>query len=278
MKAGGAKGGYLGAVFMGLTMGIVAAPCIGPFVLGMVTYVGAKGDPYYGFAMFFSLAIGLGIPYIVLATFSGKIKSLPRAGFWMESVKHIFGFVLIGMALYFLTPLLPKSISGYVLPVFMILAGLYLTFFDKASNNLKGFRIFKIVFSAVMILVGAYFLIPQEKSSPEWVHFSDDVYTSAIQTNKPMILDFYADWCIPCKELDALTFSNDKVIEESKRFANLKIDMTKSMDNETELLRKRFNIIGMPTVLIINSKGEEVKRITGFVNADEFYSIVSSVN
>ena len=107
-KAGGAKSGYFGAFFMGLTMGIVAAPCIGPFVLGLVTYVAAKADPFFGFLMFFVLALGLGAPYLVLAVFSGKIKKLPRAGVWMESVKHIFGFILIGMALYFILPLLPK--------------------------------------------------------------------------------------------------------------------------------------------------------------------------
>ena len=114
MKAGGAKSGAIGALVMGLTMGIVAAPCIGPFVLGLVTYVGAKGDPVYGFLMFFFLAVGLGFPYLFLALFSGKIKSLPRAGFWMEAVKHIFGFLLIGMALYFIGPLLPKEIDFYV--------------------------------------------------------------------------------------------------------------------------------------------------------------------
>ncbi|VAX25664.1 Cytochrome c-type biogenesis protein DsbD, protein-disulfide reductase, partial [hydrothermal vent metagenome] len=94
-KAGGARAGVFGAFFMGLTMGIVAAPCIGPFVLGLVTYVAAKGDVFYGFIMFFFLAIGLGTPYIFLAIFSGRIKSLPRAGFWMEGVRNIFGFILI---------------------------------------------------------------------------------------------------------------------------------------------------------------------------------------
>ena len=101
-KAGGAKAGMFGAFFMGLTMGIVAAPCIGPFVLGLVTYVATKQDPYFGFLMFFVLAMGLGLPYLFLAIFSGKIKNLPRAGEWMEAVKHIFGIILIGMALYFL--------------------------------------------------------------------------------------------------------------------------------------------------------------------------------
>ncbi len=94
-------------------MGVVAAPCIGPFVLGLVTYVAAKGDVFYGFIMFFFLAVGLGVPYLLLAIFSGRIKSLPRAGFWMEGVRNIFGFILIGMAIYFVNPILPKIVAQY---------------------------------------------------------------------------------------------------------------------------------------------------------------------
>ncbi|MCK7523226.1 MAG: thioredoxin domain-containing protein [Ignavibacteriales bacterium] len=88
-----------------------------------------------------------------------------------------------------------------------------------------------------------------------------------------MVIDFYADWCIPCKELDALTFSDERVIKEMGRFTNYKVDMTK-MTQENEDLRKRFNVIGMPTVLIIDSRGKELNRITGFVNADEFLGYI----
>jgi len=93
-----------------------------------------------------------------------------------------------------------------------------------------------------------------------------------------VIIDFYADWCIPCKELDALTFSDPEVIAISKEFETYKADMTKSLSPEVESLRERFKIIGVPTVLILNSKGKEVERITGFVNAKEFYKIISIVN
>jgi len=153
-------------------MGIVAAPCIGPFVLGLVTYVATKQDPFFGFLLFFVLAVGLGTPYLFLAIFSGKIKKLPRAGEWMDAVKHIFGFILVGMALYFLLPLLPESISGYVLPVFMIGAAIYLLFFEKLANSVKGFKIFKIVFAVLMMAVGIYALIPSDTNSVEWKPFT----------------------------------------------------------------------------------------------------------
>ncbi|HSD64962.1 MAG TPA: cytochrome c biogenesis protein CcdA [Ignavibacteriaceae bacterium] len=274
-KAGGAKGGMYGAFFMGLTMGIVAAPCIGPFVLGLVTYVAAKADPFFGFLLFFILAVGLGTPYLFLAIFSGKIKNLPRAGEWMEAVKHIFGLILIGMAIYFLLPLLPKSFSSFLLPGFMIIAAVYLLFFDKNANNVRGFRIFKVVFSIVLLVVAVYWLIPSEKQSIEWHPYNEAAVTN---TSKATIIDFYADWCIPCKELDAVTFSDPKVIEVSKKFNAYKADMTKSLSDQVETLRNKYNIVGVPTVLVINSKGEEVKRITGFVNSDEFLQIIQSVD
>ncbi len=276
-KAGGARSGGTGAFFMGLTMGIVAAPCIGPFVLGLVTYVAAKGDPYYGFMMFFFLALGLGFPYLLLALFSGKIKNLPRAGFWMEAIKHIFGFILIWMAIYFIGPLLPKAVNFYLLPGVMIISAFYLLFFDKLANDIKGFRIFKIIFSSLVIVVAVWMLWPVEKKSPAWETFSIESYETSIQQNDKMIIDFYADWCIPCKELDALTFSDEKVIEKSTEFKTFKVDMTKTMSDETTEIREKFKIIGMPTVLIINSNGKEVKRLTGFINADEFLEMISTV-
>lgn len=277
MKAGGAKSGVFGAFFMGLTMGIVAAPCIGPFVIGLVTYVAAKGDPFYGFLMFFVLALGLGLPYLILALFSGKIKKLPRAGDWMEGVKHIFGFLLLGMAIYFIGPLLPKGVVSFVLPVFGILAALFLLFIDKMANQIKGFKLFKIVFSLLVITISVYTLIPSGKGSPDWKEFSEERYNQSLLENKKMIIDFYADWCIPCKELDALTFSDPTVIEKSMDFDTYKVDMTQTLSDETEKLRNKFNIIGMPTVLIINSQGKEIERLTGFVNADEFLRIIESV-
>ncbi len=274
-KAGGAKGGMYGAFFMGLTMGIVAAPCIGPFVLGLVTYTAAKADPFFGFLLFFVLAVGLGTPYLFLAIFSGKIKNLPRAGEWMDAVKHIFGLILIGMAIYFLLPLLPKSITPYLLPGFMIISAVYLLFFDKNANTVKGFRIFKIVFSVILVVTAVYWLIPSEKQSIKWQPYTSNV---TADVNKAKIIDFYADWCIPCKELDAMTFSDPKVIDEAKRFAAYKADMTKSLSDEVSMLRSKYKIVGVPTVLIINSKGEEVQRITGFVSSNEFLKIIENVD
>ncbi len=275
VKFGEARSGYFGALFMGLTMGIVAAPCIGPFVVGLLTFVGAKGDPLFGFFIFFVLALGLGFPYIFLAVFSGKIKSLPRSGEWMIAVKKIFGFVLIGMAIYFLLPLLPESFRGYILPSFMILSSVYLLIFDKTGNNIKIFSYIKNGILILIALIGLWLLIPTEKESIEWNKVN--VEQIVLGDGQPVIIDFYADWCVPCKELDAMTFTDKNVIEESKRFKRYKIDLTSTVSEQTQLAMKKYSIVGVPTVILFDSDGNEVKRITSFVKADEFLKMMKEV-
>ncbi len=274
-KAGGAKGGMFGAFFMGLTLGIVAAPCIGPFVIGLVTYVASKQDPFFGFIMFFVLALGLGTPYLFLAIFSGKIKNLPRAGEWMQEVEHIFGLILVGMAIYFLLPLFPDEAAGYILPIYMILAGIFILFFEKKAKSVKGFQIFKIIFSVLIISIAVYALIPSDTKSIAWEPYSDE--SVAEISNRGVIIDFYADWCIPCKELDAFTFSDPEVIKVSKEFETYQADLTETLSTEVEQLREKYKIVGVPTILILNSKGEEVERIVGFVTAEEFLNIILNV-
>jgi thiol:disulfide interchange protein DsbD len=195
----------------------------------------------------------------------------------MDGVKHIFGLLLLGMAIYFILPLLPKDIGGYLLPVFMIGSAIYLLFFDKVGNDIRGFRIVKILFSVVILAVSVYAVIPQEKLAPAWQSYSDDLYQNALDNNQKIMIDFYADWCIPCKEYDALTFTDERVISLSKEFVNIKVDMTKTLSDETEKLRNKFNIVGMPTILFFNSNGEEVERLSGFLNADEFLKIMSNI-
>ena len=151
-------------------------------------------------------------------------------------------------------------------------------FIDKIANNLKVFFIIKNVFSVIVIAVSVYALVPSKKLEPEWQKFSEAKYEQSLSGKERMVIDFYADWCIPCKELDAVTFSDSRVIEQSKKFTFYKVDMTKSASGETEQLRNKFKIIGMPTVLIINPYGKEVDRLTGFVNADEFLKIMNKVD
>jgi thiol:disulfide interchange protein DsbD len=121
--------------------------------------------------------------------------------------------------------------------------------------------------------IAVYSIIPSESKSVEWIEYSEEAVANV--TGKGVIIDFYADWCIPCKELDALTFSDEKVIQVSKEFDTYKADMTKSLSPEVEKLREKYSIIGVPTVLLLDQNGQEKYRITGFVNAEEFLDIIS---
>ncbi|HOL80741.1 MAG TPA: protein-disulfide reductase DsbD [Ignavibacteriales bacterium] len=277
-KAGGAQQGYWGTFFMGLTMGIVAAPCIGPFVLGLVTYVAAMRDPFLGFIMFFTMSIGLGLPYLVLALFSGKITKLPKSGEWMESVKHIFGLILLIMAIYFIRPLLPVSVRDVIVPITIILGALLLLIFDKLGKNLKTFYIIRSSILVLMIIIAGYFLIPEKQTEKiNWVKYDEIVFTQAKKENKKIIIDVWADWCIPCKEFENITFKDPSVIAEMKNFVNLKVDFTNTNSEFVKKFKESYNIVGVPTIIFYNSNGKKVKRITGYMPPEKFLQLLKEV-
>jgi len=266
-----ARTGYLGSFLMGLLVGFIAAPCIGPFVLSLLIYVGTLQNPLLGFLLFFVLSMGLGLPYIFLAASSTMLAKLPRSGEWMEGVKAIFGLVLFGMAINTLEPIFPQGLFKYVFYGFIILAGLYLIFINKKGHNSKIFPKIKITLSLLAIVFSIWALIPSSGGSKvEWKVLTnlDSINISIKNSNKPVIIDFYADWCAQCKELDKYTYTDAGVVSLSTKFNTIKVDLTKKNSEITE----KFNIKGLPVVSFINSKGEEIKelRVTGFLKPEEF--------
>lgn len=265
--------GMLGAFVMGLTMGIVAAPCIGPFVLGLLVHVGTKGSAAYGFMLFFVLALGLGLPYLVLGTFSGALKTLPRSGLWMVTVRKVFGLVLIGMALYFLIPLMGAA-TNYVFISFFAASALYLLFWEAGRAKPKQFgwvlRAIGIGAAAIAVVMA----LPKKiESEIPWQPYSEQALADAKREGKGVIIDTFADWCLPCKELDKLTFTDEAVKKEAERFVTLKLDLTSSDPNsEAGRARQRFGIRGVPTVLFLDSTGRELGklRLEGFEKPTAF--------
>lgn len=272
--AGGSRSGYLGALFMGLTMGIVAAPCIGPFVIGLLTYVASIGKPFIGFLMFFTLSLGLGLPFIVLAFFAAQIDRLPRSGEWMVGVRQIFGFLLIGMALYFIKPLLPTELASIILGLFAIASGIYLILFSKSGNNVRTFVFIKNWLAIIAIIAGTWFLKTEkaDRIEMQWQTYSLPAFESALEAKRPILLDFHADWCIPCKELNKYTFSDPEVIRLSQNFALFQIDLTGKVTPEIQTLLEKYDIKGVPTIIFINRDGREIEdlRLLGFEKADSF--------
>ncbi|MCI0449443.1 MAG: protein-disulfide reductase DsbD [Chlorobi bacterium] len=271
--------GFAGTFVMGLTVGFIAAPCIGPLVLSLLVYVGQIGDAFLGFTMFFVLSLGLGFPYIFLAVFSSSITKLPRSGEWMEGVKIIFGLMMLGLALYMAQPLMSAKLYELLFPVFLILAGAYLILVDRKAVNSALFTRIKY-FIAIAGIVWGSMNLQFEDEQPfagkyEWQLLQSQklIDESIANTNgKPTIIDFYADWCAQCKELDKYTYVDPKIIELSKNFNNIKVDLTKG-DKEIE---SRFKIQGLPVVAFIDKSGKEREdlRVTGFLNPAEFQKVM----
>ncbi|NQV30806.1 MAG: thioredoxin family protein [Candidatus Marinimicrobia bacterium] len=274
------KAGIFGSFFMGLTLGIVAAPCVGPFVIGLLTYVAAQQNVVLGFTMFFTLAMGLGLPYLFLAMYSSKLSSLPRSGNWMNGVRIIFGLILIAMAIYFLMPLLGEF-GSLVMALFLVGSGIYLIIFDTSAEGNKGFNRFKQVIAILLIMIGTWMGLPEPENVGEgilWEHPTDMIELYKLfASDDPVMIDVYADWCIPCKEMDKFTFPDAEIVELSKRFTAIKIDMTHQNGEFEKQFLDRFSIMGVPTYLFLDG-GAEIPslRSTGFENAEQFLARMKS--
>jgi thioredoxin:protein disulfide reductase len=283
--AGSSQKGFGGTFLMGLTVGIVAAPCIGPFVLGLLTYVGNRGSAVLGFALFFVLALGLGVPFLFLGAFSGSIRRLPRSGAWMVWVRKIFGFILLAMAVHFLKPLFPSLLAYHcTLAMMMLLAGIYLAWIDTVPESGKLFSYVRnaagILFFGAALYYGVTGLesyLGNAQARPatgavQWLPYSDAALSRASRESKPVFIDFYADWCAPCKELDSQTYSAPEVVSRSGEFIMVKVDLTSADDPQAEFLRKKYQARGVPTLVFLTPDGREIAELrgTGFESKDVF--------
>ena len=285
---GAPRAGLTGTLLMGLTVGIIAAPCIGPFVLGLLTYVGERGNVLMGFLLFFALALGLGAPFLVLGVFSGSIHRLPRSGAWMVWMRKVFGFVLFCMAWYFLRSLLSPLAWPLGLAFLMLVAGIYLAWIALVSGAGKFFTCFRNIVGCLFFAAALYFTIAgietvldqntqapaveSERESIAWENYSRENLVKAREERRPVFIDFYADWCEPCRELDTKTYSNPEVVRLARRFEMLKADMTAGDDPAVKSLMERYRIRGVPTLVFLRPDGGEMKslRETGFVPAGTF--------
>jgi thioredoxin:protein disulfide reductase len=269
-------GGYFGTFFMGLTLGIIAAPCIGPFILGLFTYVGQKGDPLFGFLCFFILSLGIGLPVCILAIFSGAVDKLPLSGDWMIWIRKLMGWVMIGMAAYMVSPLL----SGYYAkPVLFlavgIAAGIHLGWIDKAGHSRPRFVLIKKIVGVLIILLGIGYFYSSYSSGEgvDWAPYDEAALTKAAHESRPVILDFYADWCLPCRSLDKTVFKDAEVVKMSESFLMMRVDLTKQQPFQEKIL-KEYQVAGVPTIVFIGKDGKEEKklRVESKVGKDEFLS------
>jgi len=273
-RLGGSGATSVAGIFLsGLAVGVIAAPCTGAPVVALLALVGAKGDPMFGFLAFFVLALGLGAPYLLLGTFSNLLQRLPRSGLWMVWVKKTFGSTMLVLAAYFITIALRPAWLPWVVPSVTIIAGVYLGFFEHSVPSVV-FRRMQRVLGAITIVAGAWFLMtwPSQARTLAFEPYAPATLASVSTAGKPVMLDFSADWCLPCHELERNTFTDGAVKAKARSFRLVRVDLTHYDSDESNRLRQRFGIRGVPTIVFLSPDGREVlpARVEGFLPPRRF--------
>jgi thioredoxin:protein disulfide reductase len=270
-RAGIARPGYFGALVMGLGMGVIAAPCIGPIVLGLLLMVQRSQSALFGFVLFFTLAVGLGLPYIGLAMAAGNIRRLPRSGEWLAWVEQLFGFVLVGFALYFLDPLLPHRIITRMLPYYAVAAGVFLGFISTAGRHWRPFQVIRYAIGTLSIVALIAMLAHSRHPVAQLAFepFNPTLVETAKSAGRPVVIDFAADWCVPCREMERTTFVDPAVVREAAGFVRLRANLT-AENAANQAIIKQFTVEGVPTTVFIDAHGAIRKRRVGYVGPGEF--------
>jgi thiol:disulfide interchange protein DsbD len=279
-RMGGANtASSLGIFVSGLAVGIIAAPCVGPFVVAVLALIAQRANVMFGMQTMFALSLGLGAPYLVLASFSNLLQRLPRSGEWMIWVKKVFGVILLSVGAFYVLVGLAPRLSGWVLPVGLILGGLYLGFL--AGGGMKpAFRRVQIAFGLLGILAGALVIARAPKAGLRLEPFDDAGLKAAFAAGKTVMVDFSADWCVPCHELEHSTFTDDRVRSLARTFVLYQVDLTRYDSPEAERWRRQYGIHGVPTVIFLGPDGREVReaRVEGFLAPDAFIERMSAAS
>lgn len=228
--------GFLGAFVSGLLAGVVASPCVGPVLVGVLAYIAKTQNSALGFVLLFTFAMGFGLLFIALGTFSQLANKLPRSGAWMNGIKTILAMALFALSIYYVMPLAKK----------------YLPSSSTQVAEQTGERV-------------------------QWQQFSPQRIEEAKAAGQAVIIDFYADWCAACVEMEEFTFNQQAVIDLSQNFLMLKVDATTPFDELSDW-QKTYNVYGLPTMIFINSDGEVLKdlTLTGFEEAPLFVERMES--
>jgi thiol:disulfide interchange protein DsbD len=274
---GGSASGAGGALFMGLTMGIVAAPCVGPIVVGLLLFVGSTGDPGLGFLLFFSLALGMGLPYLVLAMAAGSLTSLPRSGEWLAWTEHLFGCILLCLAAYYLAPLLPSPLDHWLLPAAIGVSGIYLGFLDPAGRALRGFPAIKAGVGVVMVALAVWLVRPVDTAEAAIAWEPVEQWVAGTSGERPVLLEFGAEWCIPCRQMESTTYVHPEVVREADRFRMVKADITEE-SAATTALTEAYAVKGVPTVILFSPGGGERQRLVGYIGPDQMLAAMRQVH
>lgn len=271
----GKSTGYSGAFGMGLVAGLVASPCVGPVLVSILSFVSTTQNIWLGFTLLFTFAVGLGLLFIAIGLSGQLLKKLPKSGPWMEFIKFVLGFLMYGASLYYLKLVIPFHLWLVILSLSLVAISYWQGAFrfKLKQHPLKQFLlilIFASSFLLSLISLVKYDLVRSvfESSTSTvgenklvWQPYSQEVLASAVQQGKPVLIDFFAEWCGACHELEEKTFSQPEFREISSQFVLVKLDATEDTPQVQEIINL-YNIKGLPTVMFINKKGQILNELT----------------
>jgi len=295
-------GGTLWGVFtMGVLSALIVGPCVAAPLAGALLYINQTRDAFLGGTALFALALGMGVPLLVVGLSAGTL--LPKAGAWMQTIKSLFGVMLLGLAIWIISPVIPSTVHMLLWAGLLIVSAMYLHAIDPLPHNASGpHRLWKGV-GVIALLIGVALLAGalsggrdilqplaglragaaalEVEGQPKFERIRSlaELDRRVAQAGgRPVMLDFYADWCVSCKEMERFTFSDRQVRSRMGRMLLLQADVTANADQDQELL-KRFGLFGPPGILFFGSDGQEVERarVIGFQPAGKFVESLDAV-
>ncbi|MFZ2268685.1 MAG: protein-disulfide reductase DsbD [Azonexus sp.] len=296
-ESGHLQGGRgIGVFLMGVLSALIVGPCVAAPLAGALLYIGQTGDALLGGTALFVMALGMGVPLLIVGLSAGTL--LPRAGAWMEAVKKGFGVLLLATAVWLVSPVIPAVAQMLAWAALLIIPAIYLHALDPLPAHAKGWHRFWKGIGIVMLLTGAALLIGalaggrnplqplaglrgqaiagEEKHLPfQNIRSVSELEARLTAAGQPVMLDFYADWCVSCKEMENFTFSDPAVQAKLKTFTLLKADVTANTPEDKALLA-RFGLFGPPGIIFFDKTGQENRtaRVIGFLDAPAFASIL----
>ena len=283
------KQGVVGIAIMGFLSALIVGPCVAPPLAGALVYIGQTGDAILGGLALFVMSLGMGVPLLLIGLGAGKF--IPKPGGWMESITRIFGIVMLGVAIWLLDRALDATIIIYLWALLFLGSAIYLKIYQHLLAQLITVVIFIL---GIVLFVGAISgatnpLNPLEKfTSSKMTQVSheklifkkikniQELELAIKNSNKPVMLDFWASWCVSCKELEEITFQDEQVINKLQEFTLLKADVTENND-EDKALQKKFGVVGPPALIFWDKDKNEIQasRIIGYKNPKDFLEIVN---